>query len=75
MDYSLYTSDFSIGGYENLVKKFDPISNVLLGKLHQFEHDGFDPSSGHLVGHSFGSQVIINAGRDFGGKLSGIDGN
>ena len=75
MDYYYYASDASLSGYQKLRANFDPISNVLLAKLQQFARDGFQPNLGHLMGHSFGSQLIINAGRDFGGQLGGIDGN
>lgn len=70
MDYYKYASD----GYFNVVAKFDSISNVLLKKLNQFEKNGFDPSNGFAFGFSLGGQLVINAGRDFGGKLSAVDG-
>lgn len=47
---------------------------MLLKKLNHFEGDGFEPSSGFVFGFSFGAQLAINAGRDFGGQLNAIDG-
>lgn len=75
MDYYKYSADASLSGYYNLVGNFDNISNVLLEKLNQFERYGFDPVNGFAFGFSFGGQLVINAGRDFGGKLSAVDGN
>ena len=74
MDYYYYSSDGSPVGYIKLFSNFYSISNVLLEKLKQFESNGFKPDLGYMMGHSFGAQLVINAGRDFGGKLDGIDG-
>lgn len=74
MDYYEYSADSTVIGYLNLKKNFDSISAVLLKKLNQFDGDGFDPTNGFAFGFSFGAQLVINAGRDFGGKLSAVDG-
>lgn len=74
MDYSRYSSDPSPSGYVNLTSHFDGISHVLLKKLKQFERQYFSPDNGFMFGMSFGSQVAIDAGRNFGGKLAAIDG-
>lgn len=75
MDFYYYSQYFTVEGYAYLRVYFDDISAQLLNKLQQLEQQNFPPSNGYLVGHSFGSQIIINAGRDFGGKVSGVDGN
>lgn len=74
MDYYTYSQDSSLLGYVNLLDDFYNISAVLLKKLNQFETNGFDPANGFIFGFSFGSQLAVNAGRDFGGKLGAIDG-
>lgn len=61
--------------YLKLISQFDGISNVLTEKLKQFEQQGFDPNQGYMFGMSFGSQLVIDAGRNFDGKLDGIDGS
>lgn len=70
MDYYYY----SMWSYKWLHSQFDDISNILLGKLKQFEQQNFYPNNGYLMGQSFGSQLVIDAGRKFDGKLGGIDG-
>lgn len=74
MDYYTYSQDTSLLGYINLLDDFYNISAVLLKKLNQLERNGFDPSNGFIFGFSLGSQLAVNAGRDFGGKLAAIDG-
>ena len=74
MDYFYYSESSSPLAYLQLNQEFDYISNVLLEKLKQFESSGFDPNLGYMMGLSYGAQLMINAGRDFEGKLFGIDG-
>lgn len=74
MDYYAYSWDPSLMGYVNLTTHFDGISSVLTNKLRQFERQKFDPAKGYIFSMSFGSRLAINSGRDFGGRLEGLDG-
>ena len=74
MDYNYWFQDINMLEYTALMSKFDLISNILLTKLKRFQTFGFLPSNGYMVGHSFGSQLAIDAGRNFNGSMSGIDG-
>lgn len=74
MDYYYYSSEWTINGYLSLRSRFDQISDVLLGTLNAFKQSGFAPKRGHMFSMSFGSQLAINAGRDFGGQIGSIDG-
>lgn len=72
MDYSNHSI---VSDYFNLVRKFIPISNVLLRKLHQLEDQGFNEDKMFLYGFSFGAQLVINSGILFGvNKIAEIDG-
>lgn len=70
-----YSYDITFIVFSILVLQFFSIFKVLLKKLNQFEGDGFEPSNGFVFGFSFDAQLVINAGRDFGGKLNTNDGN
>lgn len=61
-------------GYIYLRSLFDEISAVLLSKFEQFEHQGFAPSRAHTYSMSFGSQLALDAGKNFGGKIDSLDG-
>lgn len=74
MNYYYYSHYASLGGYIKLKGNFDQISDVLVQKLQQFVDQNFDPSQGYLWSMSFGSQLAINAGRDFGGQMGNLDG-
>lgn len=74
MDYYYYSWEWTINGYLSLRSHFDQISDVLLGTLNAFKQNGFSPDRGHMFSMSFGSQLAINAGRDFGGQIGSIDG-
>lgn len=75
MDYFYYSNDngnYLI--YFSLRFSFENIAKVLFDKLRQFAEQKFSPSNGLLMGHSFGSQLSFEAGRQFKGKLGRIDG-
>lgn len=74
MDYYYYSQYEGVLGYTKLRLNFDGITDTLRNKLAQFEKLNFSPDKGYMMGQSFGSQVIIDAGRKFDGKLAGIDG-
>lgn len=72
MDYSNHSV---VNDYFNLVRKFNPITNVLLKKLHQLDAQGFDNDKIFLYGFSFGAQLVIHAGILFGPqRIAEIDG-
>lgn len=73
MDYSNHSV---VQEYFVLVRKFNPLSDVLVEKLYQLEAQGFDPDSMFMYGFSFGAQLVINAGNLYGfNKIGAIDGN
>lgn len=73
MDYSNHSL---VQEYFVLVRKFDPLSEVLLHKLLQLESQGFNPDNLFMYGFSFGAQLVINAGNLYGEqKIAEIDGN
>lgn len=63
MDYSNHSIDRD---YFNLVRKFGPISSVLIKKLVQLNNQGFDDENMFMYGFSFGAQLSIYAGMSFG---------
>ncbi|CAG9808811.1 unnamed protein product [Chironomus riparius] len=63
MDYSNHSIDRD---YFNLVRKFGPISSVLIRKLDQLNNQGFDDKNMFMYGFSFGAQLSIYAGMSFG---------
>jgi dienelactone hydrolase len=72
MDYSNHSI---VNDYFVLVRKFNPISSVLLRKLAQLDEQGFDPDKMFLYGFSFGAQLVIHAGMLFGSnRIAEIDG-
>ncbi|CRL05724.1 CLUMA_CG018754, isoform A, partial [Clunio marinus] len=72
MDYS----NHSIAqDYFDLVRKFNPLTQVLLDKLNHLETQGFNPDNLFMYGFSFGAQLVINAGVQYGfNKIAEIDG-
>lgn len=61
--------------YFFLVRKFIPLSEVLVDKLRQLETQGFDPDNLFMYGFSFGAQLVINAGNLYGAnRVAEIDG-
>lgn len=61
--------------YFMLVRKFDALSEVLMGKLEQLEAQGFNPNNLFMYGFSFGAQLVINAGNLYGQqRIAEIDG-
>lgn len=72
MDYSNHSV---VNDYFNLVRKFNPITNVLLKKLHQLDGQGFSADKMFLYGFSFGAQLVIHSGILFGeNRIAEIDG-
>lgn len=72
MDYSNHSM---VQDYFFLVRKFIPLSEVLLDKLRQLESQGFNPDNLFMYGFSFGAQLAINAGNLYGpSRVAEIDG-
>lgn len=72
MDYSNHSI---VSDYFTLVRKFNPITNVLLKKLHQLDGQGFSEDKMFLYGFSFGAQLVIHSGILFGeNRIAEIDG-
>lgn len=72
MDYSNHSQ---VQEYFLLVRKFNALSHVLLGKLQQLEAEGFNPDNLYMYGFSFGAQLVINAGNLYGERrIAEIDG-
>lgn len=70
MDYFKYSNL----EYGRLVRFFEPIAEILTGKLHHLEWQGFRPENGFMFGFSFGGQLVSEAGRRFGSnKIKSID--
>jgi hypothetical protein len=72
MDYSNHSMD---PDYFDLVGKFYPISQVLMGMLYNIEKQGFSPDNLFMYGFSFGGQIVINTGMHYGEqRIAEIDG-
>jgi len=72
MDYSNHSQ---VNDYFVLVRKFNAISSVLLKKIQQLDKEGFNPDNMYMYGFSFGAQLAINAGIQYGvQKVAEIDG-
>jgi predicted alpha/beta-fold hydrolase len=72
MDYSKHSM---VNDYFQLVRKFNPISLVLLKKFHQLEKQGFDDDKMFVYGFSFGAQLAIHTGMKFGKqRIAEMDG-
>lgn len=76
MDYGqlMEPSEDVITGYLELIEKFSDIALILTKRIQAFVAQGFRPENGYMMAHSFGSQLCLQAGRDCGHMLSGIDG-
>jgi Lipase len=73
MDYSNHSI---VNDYFILVRKFNPIEEVLLQKLKQLEEQGFKADNMFMYGFSFGAQLVMSAGMLFGqNKIAEIDGS
>ena len=71
MDYG----KFANFAYARVRRQFKNITNVLVEKLQRLETDGFDPENGFMFGHSFGGQIVLEAGKTYGvQKIKEIDG-
>lgn len=72
MDYSNHSLDRE---YFNLVRKFTPLSSVLLRKILQLNSQGFTDDNMFMYGFSFGAQLVIYAGMSYGSnRIAAIDG-
>lgn len=71
MDYGVYAS---AERYLRLFRQFDPITEVLAGKLRLMESIGFDLGQGFIFGFSYGGHVAVEASKRVGvRRLEAID--
>lgn len=72
MDYSNHSK---VDDYFVLVGKYNLIAKVLMDKVYQLDSQGFDPSRLYMFGFSFGAQLAINTGLQYGfNRVDQIDG-
>lgn len=68
MDYDHYATNLNFQP-NVLWSEFLGISGVLTQTMQQFEIQSFNPSKFYLFGFSFGGQIVLQSGRDFGHEI------
>lgn len=73
MDYHPYSNNRD---YFQLVRVFEPLSQLLTVWIRKFAYVGFKPVNGFMFGFSFGGRLVLDAAQRFGvQKIGAIDSN